>query len=704
MQMNHEKDKSKDQKAENADAPNGGGRRPTRVLLVDDEDRFRKSLAERLSLRGIRVHDVADGEEAVRYARHRRPDVVLLDLNMPGLRGEDVLRQIKQIAPEVQVVILTGHGSVSSATTTGRLDAFAYLEKPCDTDALMETIDKAHREKRHALARRDMVQVESRSVWGWLKGVPNFRPGVLMIAAALFAALYFAPAPDGMLRLLSTPKTGDPTSDPIAGYANYQKMDDGQTVAGYYSSYAKRQVTEKGPDGTKIKRDLTPDEAAQKIRVMVGVLLVAALLWATGALPIGITALLVGVLMYLFGIFTPNQVAGAFAKDAVLFIAGVLAMSAGIAKTGLDRRIGLLLLGTSRSRAAFLFLFLPLLAVSASFLSEHALVAFIAPILMVVYMASVRMANVTKDRSLAVMLILGVTFAANAGGPGSPAAGGRNAVMVGILSDYGVEPTFGQWVQYGLPFVPVMALVIGAYFFLRLRKSIKVKDLNVASIVKQEAKRLGPMTREEYLTAAVLVGVIVLWITSSGTLGMGGPVMLGLVVLAVLRIIGWREINGISWEVVALYAGASAMGKGLATTGAAMWVADVFVNALPPYFQSGEGLCIAVSLFTGILTNIMSDGATVSAIGPVAVPMAQASGTHPWMVGFATAFASSFANMLIIGTPNNAIAYTLAKDPDTGEQLVTLGDFLKHGFVVTLLGFVVLWGWTFFGYWRWIGF
>ncbi|MFW5741007.1 MAG: SLC13 family permease [Myxococcota bacterium] len=83
---------------------------------------------------------------------------------------------------------------------------------------------------------------------------------------------------------------------------------------------------------------------------MVGILVIAALFWATGALPIGITAMLVGFLMYVFGVFTPDLVAKSYAKDAVIFIIGVLAMSVGIAKSGLDRRIGLLLLGTSRSR------------------------------------------------------------------------------------------------------------------------------------------------------------------------------------------------------------------------------------------------------------------------------------------------------------------------------------------------------------------
>ena len=143
---------------------------------------------------------------------------------------------------------------------------------------------------------------------------------------------------------------------------------------------------------------------------------------------------------------------------------------------------------------------------------------------------------------------------------------------------------------------------------------------------------------------------------------------------------------------------------GLATTGAALWLADSFISMLPETLKSGTGLLMSTSLITGILTNFMSDGATVSAIGPITVTMATISGTHPWMVGFATAFASSFAHMLIIGTPSNAIAYAMAKDPVTGEQLVTLYDFLTHGAVVLMLSFAVLWGWTIFGYWRYIGF
>ena len=74
------------------------------------------------------------------------------------------------------------------------------------------------------------------------------------------------------------------------------------------------------------------------------------------------------------------------------------------------------------------------------------------------------------------MLLLMLTFCANIGGPGSPAAGGRNAVMLGILADYNIEISFGQWVKMGLPFVPVMALTIAGYFLVAFRKKLIVKS------------------------------------------------------------------------------------------------------------------------------------------------------------------------------------------------------------------------------------
>ncbi|MBU8934797.1 MAG: anion permease [candidate division Zixibacteria bacterium] len=675
-----------------------------KILLVDDEDQFRSDIAERLNLRGYETIETDNGEDAIKIARNDYDiDIVLLDLKMPGLSGEQTLVELKKFRPAVQIILLTGHGSMASAMETGRLEAYAYLEKPCELDKLLETIEAAREDRPHVMARHEIPLVEKGSVKKWLIGSHNSRPGVIILGALLFALALLAPSPQRLIDILDAPKTGEIT-DINMGFAGYRMMSENETIADYYSHKNKMYKKTQDTDGNTVKVVQTAEELSTKARVMLATLVVAALFWASGAVPVGITALLVGVLMYFTGVLRPDDIAKAYAKDAVIFIFGVLAIAVAISKTGLDRRIGLLLLGPAKTLPRLLFLFLPLLAMACSVISEHALVAFIMPLFMMVYATSIRAAGVKTDRALAVMFALALCYTANSGGPGSPAAGGRNAIMMGILQDYDIAPTFGEWMTYGMPFVPVMALVIAAYFYFTFRKKIKIKSLNVSAIVRQASDQIGPMNKNEYLTGAVLVGVIALWIGASDTFGMGGPIILGLVVLNIMRILKWRDITTIHWEVIALYASASALGKGLAETGGALFLADSFLSILPDFMSDGAGLAMAASLFTGICTNFMSDGATVSAIGPITVPMATISNTHPWMIGFATAFASSFAHMLIIGTPSNAIAYAMAKDPVTGEQLVTLADFLKHGAAVLLLSFAVLWGWTIFGYWRFIGF
>ena len=676
----------------------------SKILLIDDEDKFRDSLSSRLTLRGYENLALQGGKDAVKVVRGDPDiDVVLLDRKMPDMDGEQVLKEIKAYRPEIQVIMLTGHGTTESAVEAGKHDVFGYLQKPCELDKIIQSIDEARANKTRVMAHHEIPFVEKKTLFSWLVGTHNSRPGFIILGMMIFLVFIILPPPENLMNLISFSKKGQVT-DINLGYADYSKLKNGESIAKFYSSKYKLGNITTDDTGRKIEQSLSDEEAAFRAMVMLAILIVAALFWASGAVPIGITALMVGVFMYFFGILKPDDMAAAYAKDAVIFIFGVLAIATAISKTGLDRRIGMLLLGSSKSIPRYLFLFIPLLSISCSFLSEHALVAFVMPVLMIVYLSSIQAAGAKVDYRLAVLLVLSLTFAANAGGPGSPAAGGRNAVMVGILADYGHAPSFAQWVKYGLPYVPVMALVIGLYFYIVLYRKIKVKELNISSIVKQASEKIGPMNKNEYITAVVLSLLVVLWITTSDIFGMGGPVILAIVLLNVFRVITWRDISKIHWEVVALYASACAIGKGLAVTGAALYMAESFVNLLPDFMKSGEGLAIAASIFTGVTTNFMSDGATVAAIGPITVPMATISATNPWMVGFATAFASSFANMLIIGTPNNAIAYTMAKDPITGEQLVSLVDFLKHGAAILILNFIVLWIWTIFGYWQWIGF
>lgn len=681
-----------------------------KVLLVDDEDRFRTNLAKRLRTRGYDVVDVSNGIDAVKAARADNSiEVAVLDLRMPNVDGMQTLKDIKAFRPALQAIMLTGHGSMASAQEAGKLDAFKFLQKPCEVEELSEAIEEAKKEATYARARHEIPdRVEGRSWFKWLMGSHNSRPVFVALGLILFTVLVLVPVPDRLSELIGARKSPAVVAaerpDINFGYASYQKMSEGESVAAYYSSKYRMQEDVALPDGGSAKRPLTASEVGFRAKVMLALIIMAALFWATGAVPVAVTAMVVAIVMYFFGVFKPDDIAQAFAKDAVIFIFGVLALSKAISKTGLDRRIGLLLFAPAKNLTLLMLVFLPLLSVSCSFISEHALVAFTMPLFVMIYATATKAAGVKKDRALMVMFALSLCFAANSGGPGSPAAGGRNAIMVGILADYGVAPSFGQWTKYGLPMVPVMAFAVGLYFWLVVRPHTQVGKLNVAALVTRASKRIGPMNKNEIVTAAVLLLVIALWITCSDWLGMGGPVILGLVLLNVFRVLPWKDMATIHWEVVLLYAGAAAIGKGLAATGGAMYLADTFVRLLPDALAQGPGLAIASSVFTGLATNFMSDGATVAAVGPITVPMAQIAGVHPWMVGFATAYASSFAHMLIIGTPSNALAYAMAKDPKTGEQLVTLGDFFRHGAAMLGISFAVLWFWTILGYWQWLGF
>ena len=101
-----------------------------RVLIVDDEAELVSALQERLDLRGFRATGVTTGAEALAYLADTECDVVLLDVKMPGLGGLEVIAKIKSEHPQMQVILLTGHGSRRDAEEGMRLGAFDYLMKP----------------------------------------------------------------------------------------------------------------------------------------------------------------------------------------------------------------------------------------------------------------------------------------------------------------------------------------------------------------------------------------------------------------------------------------------------------------------------------------------------------------------------------------------------------------------------------------------
>ncbi len=117
---------------------------PSKVLLVDDEREFIQTLSERLIMRDMGSAVAYDGESALSLIEEEEPEVIIVDLKMPGVDGLEVLRKVKATRPEIEVIILTGHGHEEDRQLCMELGAFAYLQKPLDINVLSETIQKAN--------------------------------------------------------------------------------------------------------------------------------------------------------------------------------------------------------------------------------------------------------------------------------------------------------------------------------------------------------------------------------------------------------------------------------------------------------------------------------------------------------------------------------------------------------------------------------
>ena len=118
-----------------------------KLLIVDDEIRFLNTLAQRLRLRNFEVTAVGNGNEAIEAAQNGQFELALVDLKMPGIDGEQVLELLKKNDPFIEVVILTGHGSLESSVACSKLGSHGYLQKPCETFELLQILKEAYKSR-----------------------------------------------------------------------------------------------------------------------------------------------------------------------------------------------------------------------------------------------------------------------------------------------------------------------------------------------------------------------------------------------------------------------------------------------------------------------------------------------------------------------------------------------------------------------------
>ncbi|VFQ43402.1 SLC13 family permease [Desulfoluna butyratoxydans] len=414
------------------------------------------------------------------------------------------------------------------------------------------------------------------------------------------------------------------------------------------------------------------DKGSWHIKVAIAMVVFVVICFLTECIPLPGVAFCIGLILVFTGVVTRKQVAMLYWSDACWFIMGSLMFAAAFVKTGVDKRVCLMMfekLAVPNVRWITLIFFL-IITPLAAFISDHALAAMFLPIGMLLYQNSLT-SEVPEDPELAKMLMIGIAMACNIGGPGAPSGGARNVIMMTYLTDmFGFDIGYFQWITYCFPFLFVMIPI--TWLIVNWRFKPQVTSLAPAmDHLRVEIHKMGPWNRKQIIALVVFLVMVFGWFTEKEFYNLGiYPIRLGIGVIAVAGavaylltgVVNWRDYHEkVDWGVVWLYAGAIIFGRTLDTTGAAYWLARTVIDFLAPFgMDSGLPLMAVSNGLTAVLTNLMADGPAAAAVGPITLNMAGL--VHPGttflpFMAMSTAIASSFAYCLIIGTPPNAIVY-----------------------------------------------
>jgi anion transporter len=447
------------------------------------------------------------------------------------------------------------------------------------------------------------------------------------------------------------------------------------------------------------------------VQAAVGIVLFVVFCFMTEAIPLPMVAFCIGVIALMTGIVDRGNVAMLYWSDATWFIMGSLMFATAFVKTGVDKRIAMMMFGKLKNPDVkwVSLIIVMIIAPLTMFMSDHALAAMFLPIGILLYTATAS-ASGEEGPELAKMLMLTIAMAANLGGSLAPSGAARNLIMMGYTEDmFGLSITFVQWMVYCAPFLIYLMPI--TWVVLNWRFKPEQRSLaNAMILVKEEVNKVGggSWTRPQIISLVIFLVMLFTWITENNLILQLTGIRFGIGVLAVMGgiayifagVVNWRDYQTkVDWGVVWLYAGAIIFGRILVQTGGAYWIAQTMLKlTIPLGLGEGLGLLLSGNVIVGLMTQLMADGPACAAVGPVTLAMAGI--VHPGtsmipFVAMSTSIASSFAYCLVIGTPPNAIVYA--------SGYLEPKDFLRVGVILwfTNMAGLMLMAST---YWRWVGF
>ncbi len=418
------------------------------------------------------------------------------------------------------------------------------------------------------------------------------------------------------------------------------------------------------------------DGLSPKAMRFLAVLTVLLFLFILEPIPLEITAIGIAVLLVIMGVGDVKDIWASYMHPVVVFIMCCLIFAISLDKAGLTKRLGYFITKKAgNSVVRFTFIISIGLGLASAFMHDAAATA----IGIVTILPLMRAVGIDPNTNTARFMMLSLAFACSCGGMGSLIGGGRCMVAAAFLKEFtGIEISFFDWIKYAMPaaLITVPAAVGAVYLVFRPDRSFRLPKFE---------EDLGPWTFLEKKTLIITMIVFVLWLTK----GLHGldysiPGMLGVAALVVSGVLKWQDIHeNLEWgTALFIFGGGIALGLAMGHSGAA----DYFANLFFPMVKGGGWLMlfVGVGIFGALVTNAMANVAAAALILPIVIPMAQLEGVNPTVLALCLGMATSFAMLLVIGCPPNAIAYSY--------RYFKASDLTKAGIVATpiLLLIIVL--------------
>jgi sodium-dependent dicarboxylate transporter 2/3/5 len=415
------------------------------------------------------------------------------------------------------------------------------------------------------------------------------------------------------------------------------------------------------------------DGLSPKAKRFLAVIVVLVFLFIAEPIPLEITAVLIGVMLVIMGIGDVKDAWAPYMHPVVVFIMCCLIFAIALEKAGITKRMGYFIIKKAgNSVVRFTFIIAIGLGLASSVMHDAAACA----IGLVTMLPLMRACGIEPHTNTAKFMMLSLPFACSCGGMGTLIGGGRCMVAAAFLKEFtGIEITFFDWIIYCMPaaVLTVPASVFIVYLVFRPDPKIKLPEFE---------EDLGPWTALEKKTLIIIGAAFVLWLTK-GWHGYDYSVtgMLAVAALVLFGVLKWDDISNLEWgTALFIFGGGISLGLAMGYSGAA----DYFANLFFPLIQGGGWLLlfVGVGVFGALVTNAMANVAAAALILPIVIPMAQLEGVDPTVLALCLGTATSFAMLLVIGCPPNAIAYSF--------RYFKSSDLTKVGAVATPLLLAIL--------------